>query len=127
MARPIDHAKEQYWRRVVARWAASRLSIAAFCAEAGLCEQDFYRWRRVLRARSERCNEEPCPRTATPGKRTAHRKAVPLFVPVAVESVPPSAAMLEVVVVGGQVVRVPVGFDAATLAQLLVLLEGGSC
>jgi hypothetical protein len=38
-----------------------------------------------------------------------------------------AAAVLEVVVRGGQVIRVPTGFDAPTLAQLLAVLEGQPC
>ena len=129
MARPIDPAKEQYWRRVFARWRARGLSIAAFCAEAGLTEANFYRWRRVLHER-EGHSSPGQRRRATgllQGNPTVAAGHAPLFVPLVVEGPVASAAVLEVVVGGGRVVRVPVGFDVPTLAQLLALLEGRPC
>jgi transposase-like protein len=129
MARPIDRHKEQFWRRMFARWTGSGLSITAFCEDAGLSQQSFYRWRRVLRERTSRAGQQrrPPPEAAANGKapsRTA--QPLPLFVPLAVDTAA-AAAVLEVVVHGGRVVRVPAGFDAPTLAQLLAVLEGRPC
>jgi hypothetical protein len=85
--------------------------VRAFCDRHGLATASFYNWRRVLERRAA---EEPA------------------FVPVQVVTdatpapAPPSA--LEVVLANGQTVRVAPGFDAATLRQLLaVLQEGGAC
>jgi hypothetical protein len=47
---------------------------------------------------------------------------------VVVDAVPAQASALEVVLPNGRAVRVAPGFDAATLRQLLtVLQEGGPC
>jgi transposase-like protein len=128
MARPLDRDKEQFWRQMFGRWTASGLSIAAFCEDAGLSQQSFYRWRRVLRKRSRRLDQQrpQAVDAATEKAATAIARPLPLFVPLAVESMA-AAAVLEVVVRGGRVIRVPAGFDAPTLAQVLAVLEGQSC
>ena len=40
--------KEQYWRMHLQAWAASGLSIRAYCQENGVVETSFYAWRREL-------------------------------------------------------------------------------
>jgi hypothetical protein len=104
-----DGWKEQQWRRRINQWRASGVSVQAFCARHDLAPASFYRWRRAL---ERRVAEEP----------TA-------FVSVQVVAdavlIPPSA--LEVVLADGRTVRVAPGFDAATLRQLLAVLEGRPC
>jgi transposase-like protein len=103
-----DPRKEQFWREAVAAWQRSGQSIRAFCASRGLVEASFYGWRREL-ARRQRAQP------------TAHHRAA--FVPVRV--VP--AAVLEVVLPSGLVVRVPAGAEAATVAQLVAALGAPAC
>jgi hypothetical protein len=69
----------------------------------------FYHWRRVLERRAA---EEPAP-----------------FVPVHVvaDAVSTRTSALGVVLTDGRTVRVPPGFDVATLRQLLAVLEGRPC
>jgi hypothetical protein len=74
-----------------------------------LADASFYSWRRVL---VRRAAEQPA------------------FVPVQVvaDATPAQASALEVVLLDGRTVRVAPGFDAATLRQLLAVLEGeGAC
>ena len=106
--RARDERKERQWRRWIGEWQASGLSVRAFCGRRGLATPSFYHWRRVLE------------------QRAAEKVA---FVPVQVvaEAVPALATALEVVLTDGRVVRVAPGFDAATLRQLLALLEGRPC
>ena len=51
------------------------------------------------------------------------------YVPVQVvaDAVSPQSSALEVVLTDGRTVRVAPGFDAATLRQLLAVLEGRPC
>jgi transposase-like protein len=105
--RTRDERKEQEWRRWIARWQTSGLSVAAFCARHELATASFYTWRRTLRRRD-----------AAPAA----------FVPVRLVADSAPAGALEVVLTDGCIVRIPPGFDATTLRQLLaVLREGPPC
>jgi hypothetical protein len=108
-SRARDEEKERQWRRRIEQWQASGLSVRDFCARHGLSTASFYNWRRVLERRAA---EEPA-----------------TFVPVQVvaDAVPDQASALELVLADGRSVRVAPGFDAATLRQLLALLEGRPC
>ena len=108
--------KEQFWRDAVQRWRQSGLSVRDFCSAKNLSEQSFYWWRRTLAARDQH-------RAATTPARTPRAGNQPLFVPVGV--VPSST--LELVLGHDRIIRVPTGFDAATLRQLLAVLEERSC
>jgi hypothetical protein len=112
-----DRAKERYWRSVVRQWRLSGLSIRQFCADHQLAEPNFYAWRRTLAqrdvpARPRRHNDRP-EASAAPAA----------FVPVRLADAVAGPATLEVVLSGARVVRVPVGFDADTLRQLLIVLQ----
>lgn len=115
-----DFRKEHFWRQQVRQWRGSGLTIRAFCRQQGLSEASFYAWRRTLAQRD--------PQTRCRPRQQGHGRAdrPPAFVPVQVVPALP-AASLEVVLSPGRVVRVPPGFDAATLRQLLALLEERSC
>ncbi len=101
--------KECHWRQRLREWRQSGLSVREFCRVHGLSEPSFYAWRREL----------------------TRRNAIPsaTFVPVEVtagDSVGPSS-ILEIVVPGQRCIRVRPGFDAATLRQLLAVLEDQPC
>jgi transposase len=103
-----DERKEQQWRRWIGEWRASGLSVRAFCDRRGLATPSFYAWRRTL------------------AQRAAEKAA---FVPVQVvaDAPPAQASALELVLADGRIVRVAPGFDAATLRQVLAVLEGRPC
>lgn len=106
--KPRDERKEQHWRQRIRDWQDSGLSVRAFCARRGLSQQSFYAWRRELQRRD---SEKP------------------LFVPVRLqvnELSAPVGHALEVFLASGRSIRVPPGFDAGTLRQLLAVLEEGS-
>src|SRR5262245_24599940 len=102
--RARDEQKERQWRRRIDQWRASGLSVRVFCARHGLATASFYNWRRVLQRRAA---------------------VQPAFVPVQVvaDTAPAQTSALEVVLTDGRTVRVAPGFDAATLRQLLAVLE----
>src|SRR5262245_41798743 len=106
--RARDERKARRWRRWIDQWRVSGLSVRAFCARHRLATASFYAWRRVLQ------------------RRDAEKAA---FVPVQVvaDAGPTQASALEVVLSDGRTVRVAPGFDAATLRQLLAVLEGRPC
>src|SRR5262245_2303025 len=106
--RARDERKERLWRRRIEQWRSSHLSVRAFCARHGLTTASFYNWRRVL-------------------ERRAADRVVFAPVQVVADAAPPQISALELVLADGRVVRVPPGFDAATLRQLLVVLERRPC
>ena len=108
--RERDRRKERYWRRVLRQWLRSGQGVRAYCWEHGLSEACFFAWRRTIEERDQGA-ERP---------RPGPRPGLPRFVSVTVTA---SASPLEVVLADGRVVRVPAGFDAATLRQLLAVLE----
>jgi len=113
-------SKERFWRQMVRQWRHSGQSIRAFCGARGLTEASFYAWRRTIAQRDGQAGR--CAGRNGPARTVS----LPLFVPVQLSSV--AGAPLEVVLERGQVVRVPAGFDATTLRQLLaVLAETPSC
>jgi len=110
-----DPEKEQFWRRMVAQQRQSAGSIRAFCEREGLSQPSFYQWRRELARRD---------RTAI-ARRGAAVGGAATFVPI---HVAPEAALIEIALPGGVVVRVRAGADTATLRQVLAaLVEGGPC
>jgi hypothetical protein len=109
--KPRDPRKEQHWRCLIQLWKNSGLTVRAFCARHHITQPSFYAWRRELQ----------------------QRDAATAFVPVQVETNDQLARVtsiptIEVVLAGGQCVRVAPGFDPATLRHLLaVLREGEPC
>jgi hypothetical protein len=102
--KPRDLRKEQQWRRWIRQWQQSGLSVRAFCARHHLSQPSFYAWRREIQQRD-----------------AAAGTFVPVqFVP---DDEPVSSSIFEVVLPGGPTLRVPPRFDAATLRQLLAVLE----
>jgi hypothetical protein len=127
-----DRAKEWYWRRVLRQWWRSKQGVRAYCLENGLSEPSFYAWRRIIEernreaARSSQLRSGRQPKASVgdaggDGRPTDGSPAVPpAFVPVTITSSP---GCLEVVLGDGRMIRVPPGFDAATLRQLLAVLQ----
>jgi len=116
MTKRYDAVKERKWRRVLRRWQRSGLSIRAFCSAKRIGEHLFYWWRRELARRDQH--------KAAAHKVTAAAKSA-AFVPVRV--VADQGAGIEIVLRGGQVVRLHSGFDRQALSQVLAILEGQSC
>jgi transposase len=118
-----DQHKERLWRRLIEQWQRSGLTARDFCAQRGVSEPSFYAWRRTIRQRDQQGRRPP-------GRNGAGRTGPKrVFVPVQVVSTAPTAvaAALEIVLGQGRLVRVPPGFDAMTLRQLLTVLEEPSC
>src|SRR5215510_16095532 len=99
MTKRYDGVKERKWRRVLGRWRRSGLSIRAFCGAEGIGEHLFYWWRRELAQRDKH-------KAAASKKVTVATKPA-AFVPVRV--VADQGAGIEIVLPGGQVVRLHSG------------------
>lgn len=117
-----DQSKQRFWRHHVAAWRRSGQGIRGYCRTAGLSEPSFYAWRRVL-----------AERRPVRGSRSVRKKsepeelAAPTFLPVRLIEEPSAAGSVEVVLRGGRVVRVAAGFAAATLREVVAVLEGLPC
>jgi hypothetical protein len=133
-----DPALERAWRERVARWAASGLSVRAFCRQQGLIETSFYYWKRELRAREASVTaatgstapshaaspamaptKSPVPRQRSVRQQPVVKKFAPMFVPVTV--LPGLTLSVEVRCPSGHVVLVS-ACDLASLASLLAAL-----
>jgi transposase-like protein len=102
-----DAGKEAYWRDVLAKQAASGLSVRAFCGQEQVKESALYAWRRTLRGRD-----------ATSG--------VPLeepFVPVLLTQRATQEPSIELELAGGRVLRLPASISLERLAALVHALE----
>ena len=51
MRRQRDPRLEQFWRRTMARWKSSGLSIRSYCLQQSISEANFHAWRRELAKR----------------------------------------------------------------------------
>ena len=113
-----DPGLERQWRKRVAGWAASGLSVRAFCLQHGLIETSFYYWKRELRARDAAAvtSTAIAPAKSPARKRRLVKRSPPVFVPVTV--IPGSMLSVEVRCPSGHVVLL----SACDVAQLTVIL-----
>ena len=120
--------KEARWREVIARQAASGVSVRRFCANEGIAEASFYAWRRELALRDR---ETPAASQAEEaqarqnGRQAEGRLATSFnnggeFIPLRLIE---DSGTLEVVHPGGCHVRIGGPVDAATLHQVLEVLD----
>ena len=101
MSMSRDPKREQYWRQAVVDWKKSGLSVRVFCLQRRLSEPSFYAWRRELQKRE--------------GKAAPELK----FVPVQVRG----AAVVEIALPDGLLVRVPTDVEMTTVADLVAALR----
>ncbi len=104
-----DVAKEQSWREVIERQAASGQSVRTFCADEALDENAFYSWRRTIRQR-----DAPAQPSKTP----------PSFVRAVVSGPAGGESWLVIELTGGRALRVPASISTQRLAELVAALEG---
>jgi hypothetical protein len=128
-------SREIYWSAIIADFRRSGLTHLEFCRLRRLPIHSFRTWLYRLRPGSPTAAssqpEHPLPRTPVPA-----RSVPPTFLPVQIRPThlstdgprqdPHSAAPLELVLGDDRRLRIPVGFDPATLRQVLDLLEESS-
>ena len=121
-----DPAKGRYWRELLGQWQRSGKTGRDFCDEHQLSEPSFYAWKReIARRDQERTARTQARATRVSAPRCSAAEALPAFVPVTMDA--SATCALEVVLSGGRVLRVPAGFDADMLRQLLTVLEERPC
>jgi transposase-like protein len=122
MERP-DAQQRAKW---VERWKDSGLTAKEFAAEVGLKATALYSWRAQLSAAARRdsegrnVSELPVPSRRTRSAKREKRSATPppRFIELPVAEVTNTPAMLELLL-GDVRVRVPAGFDEATLTRVV--------
>ena len=101
-------------RRVLARWERSGLKLREFGERHGIPLSTLTWWRQVFRRAGEPVN--------TAAKSVASDAVVFTEVPRPA-TVPTTPPVLEIVLRGGHVLRVPVGADTDTLRRVLQVLQ----
>ncbi|HPL80538.1 MAG TPA: hypothetical protein PKY40_16130 [Burkholderiaceae bacterium] len=132
-----DPEKEALWRGRVAAQAASGLTVRDWCQQAGYSDSLFHYWKSTIAKRDGTYTPPPLRKASAPKPAAM---AAPAFAQVVVSASKPSPAppvnapasavaanAIEIVLPGLRVVRVNAGFDAATLARVLDLLEERPC
>jgi hypothetical protein len=123
-----DRRKEAMWRERLRRRAASGLTVAEWCRRNKVSDSLFHYWKGVIARRDGGCKRAG-------RQRAASSKEEPAFARVMVAPTDATADCgasevgvgVEIVLAGGRRLRVGAGFDAATLARVVAVLEGGSC
>ncbi len=122
MSRQHNLGKQQLWLGHIECWQRSQLTVRDFCTRHQLSEPSFYSWRRLL---SERGLLPPA--GAAQPNADSGPTATPLFVAATLADTAAARQPLEILLPDGLSVRVAVGFDAATLRQLLAVLREQPC
>ena len=103
--RQRDPAKEAFWRDVLRRFAASGLSVRAFCKRERLTESAFYAWRRTIGERNDAANSGPA------------------FVPAVMTTQLCSESSIAIELAGGCVLRLAGPSSTEQLADLVIALQ----
>lgn len=135
--------KERFWRDMLARFEADDWTAREFCRRHRLAESAFQFWRRELARRDaqDAANSPNAHRPASADAPESHDlpnlnssandAAIPLFQPVVIRPAKrrdgdASGTSIDLRLRGGHVLRIRAGFDAATLRQLLQILDSST-
>jgi len=116
MARRKNGETQRRWRDLVARQAASGVSIRQFCEQERISQPSFYAWRRHLRPRAGLAV-----RSSTTGRGREEPRTRHEFIPLSVLDTP---SVWEVVHPGGYRVRVSGEVNATALQCIVGVLDG---
>lgn len=112
-----DVEKQRYWQKVIQEAARSGVSIREFCRQRRLNEHQFYWWRHRL---SQVRQQQAVGQAAKP-KNGPARFALVSEEPGNME------AGIELLLEGGQRLRIRKGVDEATLRAVLQAMERARC
>jgi hypothetical protein len=112
----LDAEKARYWQQRLGEAARSGISIREYCRRRRLKESRFYWWQRRLRLG----------RREGAGSRPGVNAPAASFALVS-EAGGAADAGIELVLRGGQRLRITKGVDEATLRTVLGALEPGGC
>jgi transposase-like protein len=110
-ARPDrSKSKEDFWRHTLKQLTGSGQSVRAFCATRGLSEPSLYSWRRTLALRDAAASAGHGP------------PPTPALLPIRLANVVGSP--MEIVLAGGQRIRLRPPVDGAALREVVMALQG---
>lgn len=125
-------SREIYWSAIIADFHRSAMTHVQFCRARHLPIHSFRKWLYRLRPAPPSTQSLPTDRS-TASSPPQPRSAAPAFLPVHIRPQPTRVALpsrdtrsappLELVLADDRRIRVPPGFDPATLHQLLDTLE----
>lgn len=115
----MGRESRETWSKRVERWKDSGLTAKEFAAEVGIKQHSLTWWRWRLASSAESSPKS----TRKPGR--PRRSSLATTAPVTFVELPATGAAepLEVVLPSSLRIRVPAGFDAATLRRLLEALD----
>jgi len=119
VAPPVSHttrsraATRELWMDRLARFPASGLTVAQFCAIEAVSLPSFYFWKRRLATEAQ---------AAIPQDSNGERR--PRLLPVKLQ---PAAPAVELVLTTGAVLRLPPGCDLTWVRSLIAALGEPSC
>lgn len=122
----MSKATRAEWAKRVERWRDSGLSAKEFASQTGLNASTLTYWSWKLRAGAaivRPADSGGSDGVAAPRKPSRGKKNVPRFVEVCAASSPASGMPLELVLSRGICLRVPPGFDEATLVRVMRAVE----
>jgi hypothetical protein len=117
--------RREEWAKRVERWGESGLTCAEFAAELGINARTLTYWKWVLgkEARGERRTWPKRQGRSSSAPKAAKATATESSGLIEIQVASPSDARIELELCGGRRLRIPAGFDAKGLKQLLDLLE----
>jgi hypothetical protein len=124
MAREVNQALREEWRKRIEGQQQSGLTVANFCRRESVSQATFYLWRRKLqspRSKKTSGHQKESSRTNRAGRSPATPSSPP-FLQLPLSS-PPSCPWIEVVLAEGTVIRLPQQ-NLAALQTVLQTLGG---
>jgi len=121
MPKKVSDERKRYWRDLVERQPTSGLSVARFCADAGVSQNAFYVWKKRLLTTAQQ-DRAAMPRRKHQRKKAVAKSIVPVRVIPDVSHQQPTAKAIEIAWPNGIAIRIPTGCDSKTLRGVFGLL-----
>lgn len=116
MGGKLKSGRAAFWRKLIERRRRSGLSVERCCAEAGVSPASFYQWQRKFRS------EGVAGREAAAGRPASSRLVPVRLVDDDAIRFGGASDVLEVELPGEIRLRIPAGYDAATLRRVVSVL-----
>jgi hypothetical protein len=116
-----DAKREAFWRGVFKRYAATGLTIRAFCQREQLTESAFFAWRRTIAERDTEAKSHAG--LTTSSLRRGGRSQQPTFLPVVLADNNGHGQTIVIELAGGRMLRLPTSIDMERLSTFIHALE----